>query len=245
MRKEQKMKDSQRRWRPGFLALALALVIGALVLAGCGGGGSSSSSESGSNTTASSSGSGSESSSSGGSESETNKGGMFDISSEAKACLKEKGVELPEFKGGGEGGEPPSGEKPEGMPEGGEKPEGGEMPAGGPPGGEGGEGSEKFEEQKEAFEECGVELGAGPGGEGGKPSMNSAAFKKQVKEYVACVRENGYEIAEPNFSGEGPVFEKSESESAAFKKASKSCESLLKGGGSGSASGEAESGGEG
>ncbi len=236
------MKDKQRRMRPGLLiGLALLLAVAALILAGCGGGGSSSSSSE-SGTTASSSGSGSESSSSGSSESETNKGGMFNISSEARACLKEKGVELPEFKGGGEGGEPPEGFEP---PEGGEKPEG--MPEGGP-GGEGGEGSEKFEEQKEAFEECGVETGnfkGGPGGEGGKPSMNSAAFKKQVKEYAACVRENGYEIAEPNFSGEGPVFEKSESESAAFKKASKSCETLLKGSGGSGSEGESESGSEG
>ena len=173
---------------------------------------------------------------------------MFNISSEAKACLKEKGVELPEGKTGGEGGppegggygEPPEGgKKPEGMPEGGEGNEGG------PPGGFGGEGSE---EMQKAFEECGVETPEFKGGAGGKPSMNSTAFKKQVKEYAACVRENGYEIAEPNFSGEGPVFEKSESESAAFKKASASCESLLKGGSESSGSetgGESESGSEG
>lgn len=236
------MKDKQRRMRPGLLmGLALLLAVAALVLAGCGGGGSGSSGSE-SSTTASSSGSGSESSSSGGSEAEGKEGGMFNISEEQRSCLKEKGVELPEFKGGGEGGAPEGGEPPEGAepPEGGEKPEG--APEGGAPGGEG---SEKFEEQKEAFSECGVEFSGGfKGGKGG-PSTNSAAFKKQVKEYVACVRENGYEIAEPNFSGEGPVFEKAESESAAFKKASKSCESLLKGGGSGSEGGESESGGEG
>jgi hypothetical protein len=80
------------------------------------------------------------------------------------------------------------------------------------------------------------EFKGGPGGEG-SPNMNSAAFKKQVNEYVACVRENGYELAEPNFSGEGPIFDKSESESSAFKEANKSCEDLLKGGESGSESG--------
>ena len=224
-------KDRQRRSRPGLLmGLALLLALGALALAGCGGGGSSSSESS---TTASSSGS------------EGKAGGMFDISEEAKACLKEKGVELPEFKGG-EGGAPAGGYGE--PPEGGEKPEGGELPEGGEPpagaeggefrGGPGGEGGEKFEEQKEAFEECGVETPEFKGGAGGKPSVNSAAFKKQVKEYAACVRENGYEIAEPNFSGEGPVFEKSESESAAFKKASAKCQSLLGGG----PSGESESG---
>ncbi|HEX4752520.1 MAG TPA: hypothetical protein VH268_06455 [Solirubrobacterales bacterium] len=203
------------------LGMALALLLGALVLAGCGGGGSSSSSTSESSTTANSS--GSEGSGSEGSGPEGKAGGMFNISEEAKACLKEKGFEMPEFKGG-EGGPPGGGERPEG----------------GPPGGGKAFGGEHSEEMKKDFEECGVELGGfkgGPGGEGGKPNMNSAAFKEQIEEYAACVRENGYEIAEPNFSGEGPVFEKSESESAAFKKASASCESLLKGG-----SGESESG---
>ena len=207
-----------------MLGMTLALVLGALVLAGCGGssGGSSTESSTASASSESTEGSGSESSTSEGAEGKA--GGMFDISEEAKACLKEKGVELPEFKGGegGEGG-PPSGE----MPAGGEPPSGSE---GGPPaGGFGGEGNE---EMQKAFEECGVEtpeFKGGPGGEGGAPNVNSAAFKKQVKEYVACVKENGYELGEPNFSGEGPVFEKSESESAAFKKASASCQGLLEG----------------
>ena len=91
---------------------------------------------------------------------------------------------------------------------------------------------------QKAFEECGVEMPELKGAPGGKsaPNTNSAAFKKQVTEYVACVRENGYELAEPNFSGEGPIFEKTESESAAFKRASKQCQSLL-GGPNGSQSG--------
>ena len=158
---------------------------------------------------------------------------MFNISEEAKACLKEKGVELPEFKGG-EGG-PPGGTAGE-MPEPGEKPEGGEMPEGGEGGPPGGFGGEQSEEQKKAFEECGVETPEFKGGAGGRPNTNSAAFKKQVNEYVACVRENGYELGEPNFSGEGPIFEKAESESAEFKKASAQCQELL-GGPKGSQSG--------
>jgi hypothetical protein len=182
----------------------LALVAAALVLVGCGGSSGGSSTET---TTTASSGK------------EGGPGGMFNISEEAKACLKEKGVELPGFKGG-QGGPPSTGEKPEG----GEMPGGGE---GGPPdGGFGGEGSE---EMKKAFEECGVEAPEFKGGAGGKPNTNSAAFKKQVNEYVACVRENGYELGEPNFSGEGPVFEKAESESAEFKKASAQCQELLGG----------------
>jgi hypothetical protein len=195
-----KREDSSRRWRPRWLpATALALALGALVLAGCGGSGGSSESS----TTASSSESNS---------TRKFKGG-FELSEEAKACLKEKGVELPEFKGGA-GGPPQGGE-------GFEPPEGGEMPRGAPP--QGG-----FKANSKAFEECGVELGEfkGPIGKGG-PDVNSAEFKKQIKEYVACVRENGYELAEPNFSGEGPIFEKSESESEAFKRASAKCQSLL------------------
>lgn len=207
-----KRRHAQRRWL-GLLALA---ALAALVLAGCGGGSTTEST-----TTAG------KSESSGNAEAGEGKGGTFEISEEARACLKEKGVELPEFKGGAEGGPPAGGEPPEGF----EPPEGGELPEGGPSGAEGAPGGEKLEEQKAAFEECGVEIGGGfkggPGG--GKPNTNSAAFKKQINEYVACVRENGYELAEPNFSGEGPIFEKAESESAAFKKASAQCQDLLGG----------------
>jgi hypothetical protein len=176
---------------------ALALISVALVLVGCGGSGGGSSTET---ITA-------------GSAQEGARGGMSSISAEAKACLKEKGVELPEFKGD-EGGPPADAEKPQGGP---------------PGGGFGGAGSE---DMKKAFEECGVEapeFKGGPGGAAGRPNVNSAAFQKQVKEYVACVRENGFELAEPDFSGEGPIFEKAESESSAFKKASAQCQDLLGG----------------
>jgi hypothetical protein len=202
-------KLAGRRLRPGALLWAAAmLAAGALVLAGCGGSSGGSSTET--STTASSVSSGSEGSTGSG-------GAAFGISEEDRQCLKEKGVELPEFK---------SGEGPQTFQK-------GEMPEGGPPaGGFGGEGRE---EMTKAFEECGVEMPEFKGGPGGataggtRPNVNSAAFKKQVKEYVACVRENGYELAEPDFSGEGPIFEKAESESAAFKKASEQCQSLLGG----------------
>ena len=208
-----KRSDKKRRWRPGFLiGAAPALVLGALMLAGCGGSSGGGSTET-STTTAST----------GGGE---NSNGMFSMTEEERACLKEKGVELPEFNGS-EGG-PPAGAN-------GEPPEGFEPPEGAVPAG--GFSTEMCEEQKQAFEECGVEMPEfkGPGGAGG-PNVNSAAFKKQVKEYVACVRAHGYELAEPDFSGEGPIFERSESESSAFKKASAKCSNLL-GGPQGSQSG--------
>jgi hypothetical protein len=234
MRKEEQMKQMKRRWRVG-LSLALALAIAMLVLAGCGGSSGSSSGGSSTESSTAASSAGSETATGEGTAGE-GKGGLFNISEEAKACLKEKGVELPEFKGG-EGGSPGGAEGE--MPAPGEKPEGGEMPEGAPEGApEGGEGGPPgfggagSEEMKKAFEECGVEtpqFKGGPGGEGGKPNVDSAAFKKQVREYVACVRENGFELAEPDFSGEGPIFEKAESESAAFKKASAQCQGLLGG----------------
>ena len=97
------------------------------ILAVCGGssGGSSTELSTASASSESTEGSGSESSPSEGAEGKA--GGMFDISEEAKACLKEKGVELPEFKGGegGEGG-PPAGAEAGEMPEGGEPPAGSE-----------------------------------------------------------------------------------------------------------------------
>jgi hypothetical protein len=40
--------------------------------------------------------------------------------------------------------------------------------------------------------------------------MNSATLRKSIKEYVACMSENGVELPEPNLSGEGPVFQESE-----------------------------------
>lgn len=207
-----KRNDLKRRRNLGLLfGLALSLALAGLVLAGCGGSGGGSESSS----TTSSSGSASSG--------PEGKPGMFAISEEQRSCLKEKGVELPEFKGG-EGGAPPEGlEPPEG---GGEPPEGFEPPAGG------GEPAEGFGGNSKAFEECGVEMPGfkgGPGGEGGGPNVNSAGFRKQVKEFVACVRENGYELAEPNFSGEGPILDRSESESAVFKRASAKCRSLLGG----------------
>lgn len=131
----------------------------------------------------------------------------FELSEDTRACLEEQGVELPD--------------PGEGPPGGGAPPEGG-PPAGGPPQGFGQGG----EEMKEAFEECGAELPrGGPGG----PPMDSAAFRESIEEYAACMRENGYELPEPNVSGEGPVFKDSEvdREDPKFKSANEKCQSLL------------------
>jgi hypothetical protein len=195
-----------RFWRMPPLGVAGVLaIVAALAVAGCGGSsGSSSSSE--------------ESSTGSSSEAAGQTPGGFEISEETRECLKEQGVELPEP---GQDGE---------------LPEGGEPPAGGPP--EGGEppnfGGAQGKKMQEAFKECGVEIPEGGQGKpGGAPDMNSAAFRESLKKYVACVRENGYELPEPNLSGEGPVFDESEvnQEDPEFKAASEKCQGLLRGAG--------------
>lgn len=132
--------------------------------------------------------------------------GGFEIDDEAQACLEEQGVELPEMGAGG---------PPEGAPS-------GEPPQGGPP-----EGFEGGEEMQKAFEECGIEAPQG-GGPGGSPT-DSPEFEESIEDYVACVRENGYDLPDPNLSGEGPVFDESEVDQTdpAFKAASEQCQSLI------------------
>ncbi|MDX6590780.1 MAG: hypothetical protein QOI84_2054 [Solirubrobacterales bacterium] len=190
------------RGRPLFGVLPVLALVAALAVAGCGG-----SSGSGETSTESTSSSGTAAA-----PQESGPGG-FQISEEDKQCLKEQGLELPGRPPGGEG--PPAGFG------------GGKPPAGGP----GGAGGGKF---REAFEACGIEKPSGgpggPGGGGAPPNVNSTAFKKAVTEYVACVRENGYDMPAPNLSGNGPVFDSSEvnPENAKFKAASEKCQSLLR-----------------
>lgn len=214
--KKTRRNSGFRSWRMPPLGIAGVLaIVAALAVAGCGG--SSGSSSSSSSSEASSTGASSEA---GGPPS-----GGFEISEETRSCLKEQGVELPEP---GQGGE---------LPEGAEPPSGGPPEGGAPPSFGGAQGKK----MQEAFKECGVEMPEGGQGKpGGAPDMNSAAFRESLKKYVACVRENGYELPEPNLSGEGPVFDESEvnQEDPEFKAASEKCQSLLGGAGSSGSSPE-------
>lgn len=135
-------------------------------------------------------------------------GGFAEISEETRACLEEQGVKLPDpGEGPPGGGAPPEGAPPAGFGEGGE-------------------------EMKEALEECGAEL---PEGRPGGPPMDSGAFRGSIREYAACMGENGYELPEPNVSGEGPVFKEShvDREDPKFEAANEKCQSLLGGPGGG------------
>ncbi len=54
-------------------------------------------------------------------------------------------------------------------------------------------------------------------------------MRKQISQYVACVRQNGYDLPSPNTSGNGPVFDSSKvnQNDPKFKAASAKCQNLL------------------
>ncbi|MGZ4239856.1 MAG: hypothetical protein ACXVHB_24510 [Solirubrobacteraceae bacterium] len=188
---------------------ALVLVALATLVAGCG---SSSSSSSSSSSTSASTGSGSS----------TGRAALA-------ACLKQHGITLPAGRPGA--GAPPggapgagSGNPPAGAPGSGS----GNPPAGGPPSGfPGGAGNNsKF---RAALKACGANFPAG-GRRGGFNRQN-------IQKYVTCVRQHGYNLPNPDFSGKGPVFPANIRTNKKFQSASKSCQTLLappQGGASGS-----------
>lgn len=119
---------------------------------------------------------------------------------ELRDCLEKNGAELPSPPEGGEG--PPKG--------------GGMPPIGGNP-----------SEFRDALEKCGVdpsEQPDRPNGRGGPPMGES------LDDFVACVSENGYDLPDPNTSGDGPVFDPSEvdQDDPNFKKASQACQDKLR-----------------
>jgi hypothetical protein len=188
---------------------ALVLVALATLAAGCG---SSSSSSSSSSSTSASTGSGS------------SKGRAA-----LAACLKQHGVTLPAGRGPGAGAPPGgapgagSGNPPAGAPGSGS----GNPPAGGPPGGfpGGAAGNSKF---RAAFKACGANFPAG---------RRSGFNRQTIQKYVTCVRNHGYNLPNPNFSGNKPVFPANIRSNKKFQSASKACQSLLappQGGASGS-----------
>lgn len=86
-----------------------------------------------------------------------------------------------------------------------------------------------------AMKKCGGQMGAGRaegngGGRGQRPDVNDAAYRKSITAYVACVRKHGFALPDPNFSGNGPIFDakKVDQQDATFKKASKACQTELR-----------------
>jgi hypothetical protein len=122
---------------------------------------------------------------------------------EIRACLEEQGVELPSPPQGGERQPPGDG--------------------GAPPGG-------SDSDLRAALEECGVDPAQGPGGPAGSGGRGGAPFGETIEAFAACVRENGFDLPDPNTSGDGPVFdpEQVDQEDPAFKKASRKCQDELR-----------------
>jgi hypothetical protein len=184
--------------------LTLAVAITALVLAACG---------SSSNTGSNSSGSGSSSSSSGAAAAG---GGNAATRTKLAACLKSHGVTLPSrppgagarpggYGGGGNGGGGP-----------------GFFGGGAGGGGAGGQGGGRFSNPKfrAALQACGGGRGLG--------QRRSAPSKAAVTKFVACVKQHGYNLPAPNFSGKGAIFPASIAKSKAFQAASRSCSADLR-----------------
>lgn len=143
------------------------------------------------------------------------------------ACLKQHGVTLPSqpggFRhrftpGGGQGGGGQGGSGQSGS---------GQSGSGGhPPGGFGGGGffGGRFRgnpKLQSAFKAC---AGDFPRGRfAGRGAVRQAAVAK----FVTCVRQHGYDLPKPNFSGKGPVFPSNIQSNPKFRAASRSCAKLL------------------
>jgi hypothetical protein len=127
------------------------------------------------------------------------------------ACLRKHGVTL---RRGAPGGGPPSG-----------APGTSGGSGGGGFGGFGGGGARRFSganrgKFQAAFKACGANFPHG----GRRFTFSHAAVTK----YVTCVRQHGYNLPTPNFSGKGSVFPAGIRSNAKFQKASRACQSLLR-----------------
>lgn len=143
-----------------------------------------------------------------------------------RTCLQQHGVTLPTRRSGS------------GPPPGGGPPGGGAGAGGGFFGGGGGGGLANNPKLRAAMKACG-------GGGNFRGGQRSRLSSTRINAYVACVRQHGYNIPNPNLSGKGAVFPSNIRTNPKFQSASKACQSLLvpsrPGGGGTSTSGTATS----
>ena len=118
------------------------------------------------------------------------------------ACLKQHGVTLPARPAGAGGGPPPGSAT---------------TPRRGFFGGGGFANDPKL---RAAFQACGARFGFGGG-------QRFRLSRTAITKYVTCVRQHGYNLPNPNFSGNGPVFPANIRSNAKFQAASRACQSLL------------------
>jgi hypothetical protein len=204
------MKQSRTLRLP---AVAVTIALAGLTVAACG-----SSSNTGSASSTSSSAAAGGASTTGGANSAAR--------SKFAACLKAHGVTLPARPAGARR-----------RPPGGYGGYGGGAPGfffgGGGGNGSGAPGAGRFDNPKfrAALQACG----------GGRfPQRRATQSKAAVTRFAACVKQHGYTLPAPNFSGKGPIFPATISHNKKFQAAAKACASDLRpqspaGGGAGSA----------
>jgi hypothetical protein len=186
----------------GALFTIVALVLGCLVAA-CGSA-SSSSSTSSSSTTTTAAAAGAGGGAGGGANSARR--------TQLVACLKSHGVTLPSRPAGAPSGGGGTGTGT------------GTTGSGGPPRGGffgGGGGFANNPKLQAAFKACGANFGFRRGNFAGRISHTT------ITKYVDCVRQHGYDLPNPNFSGKGSVFPANIRTNPKFLAASKSCQSIL------------------
>jgi hypothetical protein len=195
----------------GALFTILALALGCLIAA-CG----SASSSTSSSASAGSSGSSTTTSASTGAGSSANRTKLV-------ACLKSHGVTLPSRPAGAPaGGGTGTGTGTTGT---GAPPAGGAPPGGGFFGGGGTGGGRRFANNPKlqaAFKACGANFGFRRGG-----NFAGRISHTTITKYVDCVRQHGYNLPNPNFSGKGSVFPSNIRTNPKFVAASKACQSIL------------------
>lgn len=200
----------------GALLAVLALALGGLIAA-CGS--ASSSSTTTSNTTASAA---------------SAKRPSASQRAALTACLKQHGVTLPARPKGAAGGPPGSGGSNGGTGGGTGTGTGTGTTGTGTNGtgttrrrgfffGGGGGGAAANPKFRAALQACGAKFGFRGGGQGFRGRISHTTITK----YVTCVRQHGYNLPNPNFSGKGPIFPANIQSNKKFQAASRACQSLL------------------
>ena len=190
-------------------AVVLVTLAAGVLIAACGSASSASSTTSSTTASASASGSSSGSAAGGGANSARR--------SQLVSCLKAHGVTLPARPAGGF--RPPAG--------------GGSGSGTGTTGtGTGttprrgfffGGGANVSPKMQAAFKACGANFGAGGAGGAFRGRISHTA----ITSFVTCVKQHGYNLPAPNFSGKGPIFPRNIETNAKFQAASKACQHLL------------------
>ena len=199
------------------VAVALVTLVAGGALAACGS--ASSSSTTASSTTASASASGSSGSAAGGGAAAG--GANSGRRAQLVSCLKAHGVTLPARPAGS--GPPP------GAPGGGGSGSGtgttGTGTSTSPRRGFffGGGGANISPKMRAAFQACGARFGFG----GGARAFRGRLSHTAITNFVTCVKQHGYKLPAPNFSGKGPIFPRNIETSAKFQAAAKACQHLL------------------